>query len=89
MRPKKIGVRSPLRVPSVSAKKTATLTHLMDSLKSKGTSMIAKVRRRDQRQGCYQLLSKQADDVIYVKIYLASENVIIVKDGRVGERLIH
>jgi hypothetical protein len=31
MRPKKIGVRSPLRVLAVSAKKTVTLTHLIDS----------------------------------------------------------
>ena len=51
--------------------------------------MIAKVIRRDQHQGCYQLLYKQVDDAIYVKIYLASQNVIIVNDGRVGERLIH
>ena len=73
----------------MSAKKTVTLTHLIDSLQSKGTSMIAKVIWRDQHQGCYQLLYKQVDDAIYVKIYLASQNVIIVNDGRVGERLIH
>ena len=89
MRPKKIGVRSPLRVPAVSAKKTVSMTLLIDSLKSKGKSLIAKMVRRHQDEGCYQLLYKQVDDEIFVKIYLASDNIIVVKDGCVGQRLMH
>ena len=89
MRPKKIGVRSPLRVPAVSAKKTVSMTLLIDSLKSKGKSLIAKMVRRHQDEGCYQLLYKQVDDEIFVKIYLASDDIIVVKDGCVGQRLMH
>ena len=56
MRTKKIGDQSPLRVPAVSAKKTATLPLLVASLKSKGRSMIAKMGKRKQDNGSYQLL---------------------------------
>ena len=53
MRTKKIGDRSPLRVPAVSAKKTATLPLLIASLKSKGRLMIAKMGKRKQDDGTY------------------------------------
>ena len=89
MRTKKIGDRSPLRVPAVSAKKTATLHLLIASLKSKGRLMIAKMGKRKQDDGSYQLLYKQVDDAIFAKIYLSSEGTIVVKDGRIGQRLIH
>ena len=89
MRTKKIGDRSPLRVPAVSAKKTATLTLLIASLKSKGRLMIAKMGKRKQDDGSYQLLYKQVDDAIFAKIYLSSEGSIVVKDGHIGQRLIH
>ena len=62
MRTKKIGDRSPLRAPAVSAKKTATFPLLIASLKSKGRLMIAKMGKR-----------KQDDDAIFAKIYLSSE----------------
>ena len=89
MRTKKIGDRSPLRVPAVSAKKTATLPLLIASLKSKGRLMIAKMGKRKQDDGSYQLLYKQVDDAIFAKIYLSSEGSIVVKDGHIGQRLIH
>ena len=73
MRPKKIGDRSPLRAWVVSAKKTATLPMLIVSLKSKGRLMIAKMGKRKQDDGTYQLLYKQDDDAIFAKIYLSSE----------------
>ena len=73
MRPKKIGDRSPLRARAVSAKKTATLPLLIVSLKSKGRLMIAKMGKRKQDDGTYQLLYKQDDDAIFAKIYLSSE----------------
>ena len=73
MRPKKIGDRSPLRATAVSAKKTATLPLLIASLKSKGRLMIAKMGKRKQDDGTYQLLYKQDDDAIFAKIYLSSE----------------
>ena len=65
------------------------MTLLIDSLKSKGKSLIAKMVRRHQDEGCYQLLYKQVDDEIFVKIYLASDDIIVVKDGCVGQRLMH
>ena len=89
MRTKKIGDRSPLRVPAVSAKKTATLPLLISSLKSKGRLIIAKMGKRKQDNGSYQLLYKQIDDAIFAKIYLSSEGTIVVKEGRIGQRLIH
>ena len=89
MRTKKIGDRSPLRVPAVSAKKTATLPLLIASLKLKGRLMIAKMGKRKQDNGSYQLLYKQIDDAIFAKIYLSSEGTIVVKEGRIGQRLIH
>ena len=67
MRTKKIGDRSPLRVPAVSAKKTATLPLLNASLKSKGRLMIAKLGKHKQDDGSYQLLYKQIDDAIFTK----------------------
>ena len=73
MRPKKIGDRSPLRAPAVSAKKTVILPLLIASLKSKGRLMIAKMGKRKQDDGTYQLLYKQDDDAIFAKIYLSSE----------------
>ena len=73
MRTRKIGDRSPLRAPAVSAKKTATLPLLIASLKSKGRLMIAKMGKRKQDDGTYQLLYKQDDDAIFAKIYLSSE----------------
>ena len=89
MRTKKIGDQSPLRVPAVSAKKIATLLFLIASLKSKGRLMIAKIGKRKQDNGSYQLLYKQIDDAIFAKIYLSSEGTIFVKEGRIGKRLIH
>ena len=89
MRTKKIGDQSPLRVPAVSAKKIATLLFLIASLKSKGRLMIAKIGKRKQDNGSYQLLYKQIDDAIFAKIYLSSEGTIVVKEGRIGQRLIH
>ena len=89
MRTKKIGDRSPLRVPAVSAKKTATLPLLIASLKSKGRLMIAKLGKRKQDDGSYQLQYKQIDDAIFAKIYLAAEGTIVVKGGRNGQRRIH
>jgi len=89
MRPKKIGVLSPSRVPAFSAKNTTALPLLIASLKSKGRSMIAKLSKRNQDVGCYQLLYKQVNDAIFAKIYLASEGIIVVKEGRVGQRLVH
>ena len=89
MRAKKIGDRSPLRVPAVSARKTATLPLLIASLKSKGRLMIAKMGKRKQENGIYQLLYKQIDDAIFAKIYFSSEATIVVKEGRIGKRLIH
>jgi hypothetical protein len=89
MRTKKIGDQSPLRVPAVSAKKIATLPLLIASLKSKGRLMIAKMGKRKQDNGNYQLLYKQIDDAIFAKIYLSSEGTIVVKEGRIGQRLIH
>ena len=89
MRTKKIGDRSPLRVPAVSDKKTATLPLLIASLKSKGRLMISKMGKRKQDNGSYQLLYKQIDDAIFAKIYLSSEGTIVVKEGRIGQRLIH
>ena len=69
MRTKKIGDQSPLRVPAVSAKKTATLPLLIASLKSKGRSMIARMGKRKHDDGSYQLLYKLIDDAIFAKIY--------------------
>ena len=89
MRTKKIGDQSPLRVPAVSAKKIATLPFLIASLKSKGPLMNAKIGKRKQYNGNYQLLYKQMDDAILAKIYLSSEETIVVKEGRIGQRLIH
>ena len=67
MRTKKIGDQSPLRVPAVSAKKTETLHLLIASLKSKGRSLIAKMGKRKQDDGSFQLLYKQIDDAILQK----------------------
>ena len=89
MRTKKFGDQSPLRVPAVSAKKTANLPLLIASLKSKGRSMIARMGKRKQDDGSYQLLYKLIDDAIFAKIYLAAEGTIVVKEGRIGRRLIH
>ena len=81
MRTKKIGDRSPLRVLAVSAKKIATLPVLIASLKSKGRLMIAKLGKRKQDDGSYQLMYKQIDDAIFAKIYLSSEETLLVKEG--------
>ena len=89
MRTKKIGDRSPLRVLAASAKKIATLPVLIASLKLKGRLMIAKMGKRKQDKGSYQLLYKQVDHAIFAKIYLSSEGTIVVKEGRIGQRLIH
>ena len=35
------------------------------------------------------MLYKQIDDAIFAKIYLSSEGTIVVKEGRIGQRLIH
>ena len=78
MRTKKIGDQSPLRVPAVSAKKIATLPFFIASLKSKGRLMIAKIGKRKQDNGNYQLLYKQIDDAIFAKIYLSSQGTIVV-----------
>ena len=67
MRTKKIGDRSPLRAPAVSAKKTATLPLLIASLKSTGRLMIAKMGKRKQDDGTYQLLCKHVHDAILQK----------------------
>ena len=89
MRTKKIGDQSPLRVPAVSAKKIAMLPFLIASLKSKGRLMIAKIGKRKQDNGNYQLLYKQMDDAFSAKIYFSSQGIIVVKEGRIGKRLIH
>ena len=67
MRTKKIGDQSPLQVPAVSAKKTATLPLLIASLKSKGRSMIARMGKRKQDDGTHQLLCKHVHDAILQK----------------------
>ena len=51
--------------------------------------MIAKMGKRKQDDCSYQLLYKQIDDAIFAKIYLSSEGTIVVKEGRIGQRLIH
>ena len=51
--------------------------------------MVAKMGKRKQDDGTYQLLYKQIDDAIFAKIYLSSEGTIVVKEGRIGQRLIH
>ena len=51
--------------------------------------MIAKMGKRKQDDGSVQLLYKQIDDAIFAKIYLSSEGTIVVKEGRIGQRLIH
>ena len=51
--------------------------------------MIAKLGKHKQDDGSYQLLYKQIDDAIFAKIYLSSEGTIVVKEGRIGQRLIH
>ena len=51
--------------------------------------MIAKMGKRKQDNGTYQLLYKQIDDAIFAKIYLSSEGTIVAKEGRIGQRLIY
>ena len=51
--------------------------------------MISKMGKRKQDNGSYQLLYKQIDDAIFAKICLSSEGTIVVKEGRIGQRLIH
>ena len=51
--------------------------------------MIAKLGKHKQDDGSYQLLYKQIEDAIFAKIYLSSEGTIVVKEGRIGQRLIH
>ena len=45
--------------------------------------------KRKQDDGTYQLLYKPVDDAIFAKIYLSSEGTIVVKESRIGQRLIH
>jgi hypothetical protein len=63
-------------VPAVSAKKTANLPLLIASLKLKGRSMIARMGKRKQDDGSYQLLYKLIDDAIFAKIYLAAAGLL-------------
>jgi len=51
--------------------------------------MIAKLGKRKQDERSYQLLYKQIDDAIFAQIYLSSEEAIVVKEGRIGQRLIY
>ena len=51
--------------------------------------MIAKMGKRKQDNSSYQSLYKQIDDAIFAKIYLSSEGTIVVKEGGIGQRLIH
>ena len=51
--------------------------------------MIARMGKRKHDDGSYQLLYKLIDDAIFAKIYLAAEGTIVVKEGRIGRRLIH
>lgn len=51
--------------------------------------MIAKLGKHKQDDGSYQSLYKQIEDAIFAKIYLSSEGTIVVKEGRIGQRLIH
>ena len=48
--------------------------------------MLAKMGKRKQDDGSYQLQYKQIDDAIFAKIYLAAEGTIVVKGGRIGQR---
>jgi len=45
--------------------------------------------KRKQDDGTYQLLCKHVHDAIFAKIYLSSEGTIVVKEGRIGQRLIN
>ena len=51
--------------------------------------MIAKMGKRKQDDGTYQLLYKHVDGAIFARIYLSSEGTIVVKEGRIGQRLIN
>lgn len=51
--------------------------------------MIAKMGKRKQDDGTYQLLYKHVDDAIFAKIYLAADGTTVVKGGRIGQRRIH
>ena len=44
--------------------------------------------KRKQDDGTHQLLCKHVHDAIFAKIYLSSEGTIVVKEGRIGQRLI-
>ena len=48
--------------------------------------MLAKMVKRKQDDGSYQLQYKQIDDAIFAKIYLAADGTIVVKGGRIVQR---
>ena len=45
--------------------------------------------KRKQDDGTYQLLCKHVHDAIFAKIYFSSEGAIVMKEGCIGQRLIH
>ncbi len=47
MRPKKIGVHSPLRVPAISARYNNSMTSLITSVKNRGQAMISRLSKPD------------------------------------------
>ena len=51
--------------------------------------MIARIGKRKQDNGNYQLLYKQIDDAIFANIYFSSEGTVVVKERRICKRLIH
>ena len=51
--------------------------------------MIARMGKRKQDDGTQQLLYNHVDDAIFAKIYVSPEGTIVVKEGRIGQRLIH
>lgn len=89
MRPKKIGVPSPLRVPAISARYNNSMTSLITSMKNRGQAMISRLSKPDDGNETYRLLYKQHASGIFTKIYLSTKDVIIVKEGRVGQKLVH
>lgn len=88
MRPMKIGVPSPLRVPAISARYNNSMTSLITSMKNRGQAMISRLSKPDDGNETYQLLYKQHASGIFTKIYLSTKDVIIVKEGRVGQELV-
>ena len=65
------------------------MTSLITSMKNRGQAMISRLSKPDDGNETYQLLYKQHASEIFTKIYLSTKDVIIVKEGRVGQKLVH